>query len=289
MSDIIFPANSSTQTRPSRPAQHLTDNHGRKVTYLRLGITDRCNLRCVYCMPAKGIDLMPHNEILTFEELGRLVAIFCGMGVDKVRLTGGEPFVRLDCMSFMQHLKSDLGVPHLHITTNGVETHRYIMRLNEIGLSGLNVSLDTLNKSRFIELTGRDCLCQVLHTIDEAVKCRIHLKINTVVTERTSDEEIRSLAGLAKQLPVSIRFIEHMPFSGDASPSDNHVELLSIRINRLFPKLHNVLAHGSSTARLYFMVGFQGTIGVIEGKSRCFCAQCNKVRVTPSEMLKTCL
>lgn len=289
MSDIIFPTYSSTPIKPSGPAQPLTDNHGRKITYLRIGITDRCNLRCIYCMPEKGIDLMPHDEILTFEELSRIVAIFCRMGINKVRLTGGEPFARLDCMSFIQHLKGELGVPHLHITTNGVETYRYIKRLKEIGLSGLNVSLDTLSRSRFVELTRRDRLNQVLRTIAEAVSCGIQLKINTVVTDNTTDEEIHSLAGFVKHLPISVRFIEHMPFSGDVSTVVNQAELLTNRINRLFPKLHTVLAHGPSTAQIYFMVGFQGTIGVIEGKSRCFCAQCNKVRVTPSGILKTCL
>ncbi len=240
-------------------------------------------------MPEKGIDLLPHDEILTFEELSRLVTIFCGMGVNKVRLTGGEPFARLDCMSFAEHLKKDLGVPQLHLTTNGVETYRYIRRLKVIGLSGLNVSLDTLSRSRFAELTRRDRLDQVLRTIYEAVRYRIHLKINTVVTESTTDEEIRSLAGLAHHLPVSVRFIEYMPFSGEASAPVDQAGLLSNRINHLFPRLHKVLARGPSTARLYSIAGFQGTIGVIEGKSRCFCAQCNKVRVTPAGMLKTCL
>lgn len=285
----IFSKYSPTLSGASGSAPTLTDNHGREITYLRLGITDRCNLRCTYCMPEKGIDLLPHDEILTFEELSRLVTIFCSMGVNKVRLTGGEPFARLDCMSFVEHLKNDLGVPQLHLTTNGVETYRFIRRLKAIGLSGLNVSLDTLSRSRFAELTRRDRLDQVLRTINEAVRCRIHLKINSVVTKSTTDEEIRSLAGLAKHLPVSVRFIEHMPFSGNAAASVIQAELLSTRINRLFPSLHTVLARGPSTARLYSIAGFQGTIGVIEGKSRCFCTRCNKVRVTPAGMLKTCL
>lgn len=280
---------SSTRTGASRPTPPLLDNHGRKITYLRLGITDRCNLRCIYCMPEKGIDLLAHDEILTFEELSRLVAIFCRMGLTKVRLTGGEPFARLDCLSLIDHLKREVGVPHLHLTTNGVETHRHIRRLKQIGLSGLNVSLDTLSRSRFVELTRRDRLDQVLRTIDEAVRCGMHLKINSVITESTTDEEIRSLAGLAKQVPISVRFIEHMPFSGKAATSVMQEELLSTRINRLFPRLHAVLARGPSTARLYSMAGFRGTIGVIGGQTRCFCAQCNKVRVTPAGRLKTCL
>jgi cyclic pyranopterin phosphate synthase len=280
---------SSTSTGPLRPAPLLSDNHGREITYLRLGITDRCNLRCTYCMPEKGIELLPHDEILTFEELSRLVAIFCGMGINKVRITGGEPFARLDCISFIQHLKRDLSVPHLYLTTNGVEAHRHIWQLKQIGLSGLNVSLDTLSRSRFIELTRRDRLDDVLRTVNEAIRCGIHLKINSVVNESTADEEIRSLAGLAEHLPVSVRFIELMPFSGKAPTSLIQAELLSTRISRLFPRLRTVAVHGPSTARLYRSAGLRGTIGIIGGQSRCFCARCNKVRITPAGMLKACL
>lgn len=240
-------------------------------------------------MPEEGVQWHPHDEILTFEELSRLVALFCSMGVSKVRLTGGEPFVRLGCMPFMQHLKNDLGVPHLHLTTNGVDTHKYLEQLKVIGLSGLNVSLDTLSRSRFIELSRRDRLNQVLRTLDEALKLRIHLKINSVVTGSTTDEEIRSLACLANHLPVSIRFIEHMPFSGISSAPVHQQEKLALRINRIFPNLQIVLGQGTTTARLYTMAGFRGTIGIIEGNSRGFCARCNKVRVTPTGMLKTCL
>lgn len=285
----IFSKYSSSSCRTSWSAPPLRDNHGRKITYLRLGITDRCNLRCVYCMPETGIDLLPHDEILSFEELSRLVSIFCAMGISKIRLTGGEPFARLGCMSFVEHLKSNFNIPGLYLTTNGVKTYRYMKRLKEIGLSGLNVSLDTLSRSRFIELTRRDRLDKVLRTIDEARRFRIRLKVNSVVTDSTTDEDIRSLAYLAKHLPFSIRFIEHMPFAGEPSASANQAEVLSSRIRRLFPGLYAVLVREPSTARLYSMAGFRGTIGVIEGKSRCFCAQCNKVRVTPAGMLKTCL
>jgi cyclic pyranopterin phosphate synthase len=240
-------------------------------------------------MPDAGVDWQPHDEILTFEELSRLVALFCGMGINKVRLTGGEPFVRRDCMSFIQHLKQDLGVPHLHLTTNGVETSKYLAKLESIGLSGLNVSLDTLSRNRFIKLTRRDHLGQVLHTIDEALRLGINLKINSVVTKSTTDDEIRSLAHLASHLPISLRFIEHMPFSGNTSTPVRQKEKLSLRIKRIFPDLKAILERGPATARSFSVAGFRGTIGIIEGKARKFCSRCNKVRITPAGVLKTCL
>lgn len=267
----------------------LIDNCGRHITYLRLSITDRCNLRCAYCMPQQGLKQLAHDEILSFEELERLVVIFHRMGITKVRITGGEPFVRLGCVSFIERLKHVTGVPHLHITTNGVQTHRHLEKLKEIGLSGLNVSLDTLNRDRFASLTRRDCLEQVKKTIAEALRLCIPLKINSVVTNSSRDDDIHSLGNLANHLPVSVRFIEHMPFSS-AGGLDAHLsEPLQSRLYRLFPDLFSVQLEQISTARLYGRPGSTGTIGIIEGESRKFCKECNKVRVTPAGLLKTCL
>lgn len=267
----------------------LIDNCGRHITYLRLAITDRCNLRCVYCMPAQGVNQLSHEEILSFEELERLVVMFTQMGITKVRVTGGEPFVRLGCVAFIEHLKLITGVPDLRITTNGVLTYRHLKRLRRIGLSGLNVSLDTLDRGRFAALTRRDRLEQVTRTINEALRLHIPLKINSVVTKNTLDEDILSVAALANRLPISVRFIEHMPFSSEAGPEVHLSEPLQSRLYRLFPDLLAVTMERTSTARLYKRLGSHGTIGIIEGESRKFCAQCNKIRVTPAGLLKTCL
>jgi cyclic pyranopterin phosphate synthase len=240
-------------------------------------------------MTEEGVSHITHRDILTFEELTRLVAIFSKMGISKVRLTGGEPFVRLGCMTFIERLKHDLGVEHLHITTNGVETYKHLEKLKGIGVSGLNVSLDTLDRDRFIELTRRDHLDKVLRTIDGALGLGISLKLNCVVTGLTLDDEIRALSRFASNEPVSVRFIEQMPFSGNQSASMDQAEKLLDRMHRLFPDLRELKSDQAVTARLFSRDGFLGTIGIIEGNSRKFCGRCNKVRVTPEGKLKTCL
>lgn len=267
----------------------LIDNCGRHITYLRLSITDRCNLRCVYCMPEQGVKQLSHDEVLSFEELERLVVMFCRMGITKVRITGGEPFVRLGCVSFIWRLKNVIEVPDLHITTNGVQTYRHLAKLNEIGLSGLNVSLDTLDRERFAALARCDRLGHVKRTINEALRLNIPLKINSVVTTSTLDDDILSLAALTNHLPVSVRFIEHMPFSSADRPGETISEPLQSRLYRLFPDLFAVPVEHTSTARHYERPGDEGSIGIIEGESRKFCKECNKVRVTPAGLLKTCL
>ncbi len=280
---------SNAPTPESSISPPLIDHFGRHITYLRLSITDRCNLRCVYCMPEQGVNPLTHEEILSFEELERLVVLFCRMGITKVRITGGEPFVRLGCVSFIERLKIGLGVPDLHITTNGVQTYNHLERLKKIGLSGLNVSLDTLNSGRFTALSRRDRLDQVEKTIYEALRLHIPLKINSVVTTNTRDDDILSLAALSNSLPVSVRFIEHMPFSCADGPSVTLSEPLQSRLYRLCPDIHTVPAKYISTALLYKRPGYAGTIGIIEGESRKFCKECNKVRITPAGILKTCL
>ncbi|NNK14096.1 MAG: radical SAM protein, partial [Desulfofustis sp.] len=183
----------SKAPNPASPiSPPLIDQFGRHITYLRLSITDRCNLRCVYCMPEQGVKQLAHEEILTFEELERLVAMFSQMGITKVRITGGEPFVRLGCVSFIERLKVVIGVPYLHITTNGVQTYRHLEKLKKIGLSGLNVSLDTLDRDRFAALARRDRLERVERTINKALRLGMPLKINSVVTTSTRDDDILS-------------------------------------------------------------------------------------------------
>ena len=203
----------SPQSVPDR-SSGLVDNHGRRINYLRVAITDRCNLRCRYCRPEKGVPFIPHQEILTFEELERLVAIFSGLGINKVRVTGGEPFSRKGCISFFSRLKQIEGVEHLHITTNGVKTARFLDELAGIGLDGINLSLDTLDQKRFWKITRRDYLSSVLKTLHGVLDRGIPLKINSVVLKDTSDEEMMRLAGLTQKAAISLRFIERMPFSG---------------------------------------------------------------------------
>ena len=271
------------------PGPDLHDNHNRQITYLRLAITDRCNLRCRYCRPEEGVPFVPHEEILTFEELERLAAICCSMGVEKVRVTGGEPFARKGCMEFLRKLRNVKGLRTLHITTNGVETFEHLDALAEMPIDSINLSLDTLDCRRFARITRRDSFEEVIGTLQGVVERRIPLKINSVVLDDTSDEEIIRLAGLARIFPVTVRFIERMPFSGNAVPVKLVNGHLVQRLTRIFPELREVFQDGPTTARLFSVPGFTSTIGVIQGYSRLFCRSCNKMRITPVGMLKTCL
>jgi cyclic pyranopterin phosphate synthase len=267
----------------------LDDIQGRRITYLRLAITDRCNLRCRYCRPEKGVPFIPHKEILRFEELERLVAIFCSLGITKVRVTGGEPFSRRGCLPFLTRLRTIDGVHHLHITTNGVKTFRYLDELAALGLGSLNVSLDTLDKKKFWDITRRDYLDAVLQTVYGALARDIPLKINSVVLKDTSDDEIIQLAELARDFPITLRFIERMPFSGTVRSKKLGNSNLSIRLKRIFPAIEECFTALPTTARIFALPGYKGNLGIIQGYSRLFCKTCNKVRITPIGMLKTCL
>lgn len=266
----------------------LVDNHSRVIDYLRVSITDRCNLRCSYCMPKNGIIPVPHKELLSYEELERIISLFLTLGIKKVRLTGGEPFVRRGCVEFIERLIVHVGVPRLHITTNGVAVGPHLSRLHQLGIAGLNLSLDSVDRKRFSAMTRRDVLTEVLDTLHRAVTLGIAVKINCVVTDNTLDSDMTAVAQFAKQYPVSVRFIEQMEFSGDR---DGHLpdEPLLARFGRLFPDLSSISQTGPTTARLFAGHDYCGTVGIIEGHSRQFCATCNKVRITPQGRLKTCL
>jgi cyclic pyranopterin phosphate synthase len=268
---------------------HLVDNYSRSINYLRLSITDRCNLRCRYCRPEEGVPLVPHGEILSFEELERLAEIFCASGVSKVRVTGGEPFARKGCLPFLQRLKGINGLRHLHITTNGVETEQYINALAELGIDSINLSLDTLDPRRFWKITRRDYFQNVMKTLHAVIEHKIPLKINSVILADTSDEEIMLLAHLAQKFSITVRFIEKMPFAGISRPEKLLNGNLLQRLKRIFPAMDECCQNVPSTARIYSLPGYKGSLGIIQGYSRLFCATCNKVRVTPAGMLKTCL
>lgn len=280
--DIPYPDQSG------KKAPALVDNHGRAIDYLRLGITDRCNLRCRYCMPDSRKHFVPHDEILTYEEMVRLVRVFVSLGIRKLRITGGEPFVRRNCLALLEQLAGIEGLRGVFITTNGVATSAYLGRLQAIGVKGINLSLDTLDPVYFRKLTGRDELGKVLDTLYGCLERSIPLKINTVILDETTDETILAMADLARKYPLTVRFIEKMPFSGQNSPKDIGRSDLRKRLKELF-ELSEVATDHPSTAAVFRIPGFAGRLGVIEGNSRRFCATCNKLRVTPLGILKTCL
>jgi len=277
------------QSTKSITKTRLRDNHNRAITYLRLSVTDRCNLRCRYCRPENGVPFVPHAEILTFEELERLTRIFCSLGVEKVRVTGGEPLARKGCLEFLQRLRAIKGLHSLFITTNGVETFQYLDAMTELGINGINLSLDTLDHKRFHEISRRDYFEDVIQTLQGIIERQIPLKINSVILADTSDEEIIRLAGLARHFPITVRFIEKMPFSGMARSGKLVNGHLLQRLKTIFPDLEELSLQEPATARIFSLPDYKSPIGIIQGYSRVFCTTCNKVRITPTGMLKTCL
>lgn len=270
----------------------LKDNHGRSINYLRLAVTDRCNLRCFYCMPEEGIDWLARKEILTFEEMLRLCALLVNMGIDKIRITGGEPFVRTDIMKLLWSISKLPGLNQLTLTTNGVLTAPLVPELKRMGIRSVNLSMDTLDRNRFFAITRRDELPKVLNTLDALISHGIDVKLNAVVMGEKNAQDILPLVELTKDLPVSVRFIEEMPFNG----GDVHIDSLHWNYQRImtliaekFPAIKKIPDGPFSTSYNYQIPGHRGKVGVIAAYSRTFCGTCNRLRVTPQGMLKTCL
>lgn len=272
--------------------QQLFDNHGRPINYLRLAVTDRCNLRCFYCMPEEGIHYLPKKELLSFEEIQRLVAIMASMGISKIRITGGEPFVRTDLMQLLRMIKSVEGIQDIHITTNGVLTAPHVDELKELGIASMNLSLDTLDKHRFHEITRRDEFDKTLEALQLLLAAKIPVKLNAVVMDGKNIDDIVPMVELAKDHPISVRFIEEMPFNGEGSHYPKllwtHHKIVE-HIRLAFPSLQKVDDPKNSTAFHYQIPNFKGNIGVIAAFSRTFCGTCNRIRVTAQGVLKTCL
>ncbi len=267
----------------------LKDNFDRIINYLRLSVTDRCNLRCFYCMPEDGIESFSHKEILTYEESLRLISIFSNLGVKKLRITGGEPFVRKGLINFIESAAKSNPPLQIYITTNGVLTFPYLSKLKEIGIKGINLSLDTLNREKYKLITKKDLLSETAKTLHEIIRLNIPVKINTVVMRDFNTDEVSSIAAIAKDENIEVRFIEQMPFNGKSS-SIKYIsakEILAL-LQKAYPGIIP-LQFGNSTAELFSIPGFKGKIGIIGSYSRTFCNSCSRIRITPTGMLKTCL
>lgn len=269
----------------------LTDNHGRKINYLRLAVTDRCNLRCFYCMPEEGIEWLQRKELMTYEEMLRVCSVLIDMGIEKVRITGGEPFARKDFMGFLRALSAIEGLKELTLTTNGVLTQRYIPELKALGIKSVNLSLDTLDRQRFLDITRRDELPKVLNTMHELLRNDIEVKVNAVVMEGRNTEDIIPLAALTKELPIAVRYIEEMPFNGSGIYQGlawDHVRILD-KLKEQYSTIEKIPDPLFSTSTNYSIPGYAGTVGIIAAYTRSFCGTCNRVRITSQGMLKTCL
>lgn len=270
----------------------LTDNHGRKINYVRLAVTDRCNLRCFYCMPEHGLDWLSRKDLMSYEELLRICALLVKMGIDKIRITGGEPFVRKDIMLLLTSLSKINGLQQLTLTTNGVLTAPYVPQLKKIGVKSVNLSIDTLDRNKFFSITRRDELPNVLETLDQLLKHDIDVKINAVVMDGKNIDDIIPLTELTKNLPVSVRFIEEMPFNGEGNHYSHlhwHYMRILRKIQEQFPNIEKLADPPHSTSYNYHIPGHRGNVGIIAAYSRTFCGTCNRIRITPQGMLKTCL
>ena len=270
----------------------LFDNHGRPLNYLRLAVTDRCNLRCFYCMPEEGIKYLPKKDLLTFEEIERLVTLLAGMGISKIRLTGGEPFVRTDLMQLIRSIVTIKGINDVHLTTNGILTEQHIPELKRLGIGSINLSMDTLDRDRFKMITRRDEFGKTQATLQSLLDHKIPVKINAVVMDGKNIEDILPLVALTKDQDVCVRFIEEMPFNGEGS----HYPVLHWTYKKIvehirsaYPDLKKISDPQNSTAYHYQIPGYAGDIGVIAAFSRTFCGSCNRIRVTAQGVLKTCL
>ncbi len=269
----------------------LYDNHGRPINYLRLAVTDRCNLRCTYCLPAHGVRYAPKHALLSYEEMERLVRILANLGVTKVRITGGEPFMRRDLLPFLQRISAVPGIHELHLTTNGVLTTPHVSQLKNLGIASVNLSLDTLNRERFLMITRRDDYARVMQCFHRLLEVDVPTKINTVVMEGQNTEDIIPLAELTRRYPVSVRFIEEMPFNGQGRRVPLHWthQKITATLRNHYPDLQRVPDAPHSTAYHFRLPNSQGTIGVIAAYSRTFCGTCNRIRLTATGTLKTCL
>jgi cyclic pyranopterin phosphate synthase len=274
----------------------MKDSFGREIDYLRLSVTDRCNLRCVYCMGEDGVDWKPHGEMLSFEELRRLCHIFAELGIKKIKITGGEPLVKKGIVPFIEHVCKISGIEDVTLTTNGVLLGGCLDDLIEAGISSVNISLDSFNRSTFLRLTGRDEFDRVFSSIKAAMEAKpvmkknLRVKINMVPLRGINDGEIADFALFARDNDVSVRFIELMPL-GFASaytmvPNGDALEKISHAIGKLAPVDER---QGNGPAVYYAAPGMKGNMGFISAISSCFCETCNRLRLDSLGRLKPCL
>lgn len=267
----------------------IIDKHGRPMNYLRVAVTDRCNLRCTYCMPQENMQFLPKNEILSYEELLRIITIFTELGVNKVRFTGGEPFFRKDFIDLLEYTSQLDGIDSVNITTNGVLTQPYIDKLKNIKDLKLNISLDTLVAEKFVKITRRNNFDTVMKTINDAMENGIQTKINMVVMDGVNTNEIIDFVEYFRKTPVNLRFIEQMPFN----EHENFKSVWTVdKISKLLSENYNVVQQpiqAQSTTIDYKIDSSDFVIGIIAGFSRSFCGTCNRIRLTSTGRIKTCL
>lgn len=276
----------------------LTDTFARQHDYLRISITERCNLRCLYCMPEEGVPLSPQSHLLTTPEITYLSTLFVSQGVTKIRLTGGEPTIRRDILPLMHNIGAlrNKGLKELCLTTNGIALHRKLDSMVEAGLSGVNLSLDTLDPFQFQIMTRRKGFEAVMKSIDRILEINqlgagIKLKINCVIMRGINEREILPFVEMGREKDVEVRFIEYMPFDGNRWSKGkmlSYKEMLGI-IREKYPGLRKVPDARNETSKTYEVPGFLGRVGFITSMTHNFCGTCNRLRITSDGNLKVCL
>ena len=268
----------------------MLDKLNRKIDYLRISVIDRCNLRCVYCMPEEGIESIPHDEILTYDEILRICEIVSELGIRKIKITGGEPLVRKDIVNLIRDIKNIDKIEQVTLTTNGILLHEMLDDLYDAGIDAINISLDTLNKDNFKKITRRDGLEKVLMSIDKAYDLGIRVKINCLAIRDFNLSELVEIASFSKDREIDVRFIELMPigFGKKYTQIDND-EILSILESRFGTFEIVTEKRGNGPAKYYRNQNMKGCIGFISAISHEFCESCNRIRLTSSGFLKLCL
>jgi len=272
--------------------ESLTDSFGRTARKLRISVTDRCNLQCVYCMPKNNNNWFDPKDILTFDELVRFASIMSKLGIEKIRLTGGEPLLRSNIEILVENLSKITGIEKVSMTTNGILLPDKISQLKKAGLSSVNISLDTFNHEKFKKINGTDCLAKVLESIKVANKMQMSIKINNVVMRDWNDDEVVNFALFSRATGYPVRFIEFMPLDGSGIWNRDLVvtkQEIMTKINNKIGKLIPLDFDHSSPAKLYTFSDGKGIIGFIPSISEPFCQNCDRVRLTSDGRFLTCL
>lgn len=272
----------------------LKDQFGRSIQYLRISVTDRCNFRCVYCMPAEGLQWLPKQEILSYEEIVAIVRQLAPLGLRRLRITGGEPTIRPDLVQLIAMLKAVPGIEDIALSTNGVKLPTMARELRAAGLDRVNMSADSLRPERIVAIARRDLGLNPVAALEAALEAGLEpVKVNVVVMRGVNDDEVEDFARLTLQMPIHVRFIELMPVGEMAHLTDAHIvpsdEVLR-RVAALAPlQSASGPARGNGPARYFRLAGAAGTVGVITPMTHTYCGDCNRVRLTADGRLRTCL
>ena len=269
----------------------MKDQYGRQINYMRVSVTDRCNLRCIYCMPEEGIKQVSHQDILTYDEIVQIVNAAAAVGITRIKLTGGEPLVRKNLAGLVEALRAVPGIEEVTVTTNGILLKEQIGKLAKAGISAVNISVDSLDPDMYASIARKDALAAVLEGMEAAVSCPgLKVKINCVPLKGLNEEEWVRLAQIARERPIDVRFIEMMPMGlGRDFQGSSQKEVLE-RLRETFgPEQYLDGNFGNGPATYVHFNGFAGKIGFISALSHKFCSECNRIRMTAEGFLKPCL